>query len=272
MGNHVHMLIRALDSTQCKKFYGEVQKRVTDSFKRLLGRQHLSLWEGKPVVAIVLDVEKAMDRIVYFYTNPARANLLESVEDYPGVNTWKAFLSANATLQACSSESVPWIRLPRIRRLKCRTLARWEDERITMQLTRSADEHHELQCRPNAWMKAFGICDDKDVSRINAEIVRRVETEEADLEGARIRRGDGVLGVKRLRKQPILQPHKPKKHGRRIFVLATRADTRKGYIERFRHIVRHCASLYRLACSGEPVSWPPGIFSPPIPPLANLLC
>ncbi|MDC0357859.1 hypothetical protein OAO01_03515, partial [Oligoflexia bacterium] len=44
-GNHPHIIIRARDSAQCTHFYGEVQKQITDSIKRLLGRKHLNLWQ-----------------------------------------------------------------------------------------------------------------------------------------------------------------------------------------------------------------------------------
>jgi len=43
-GSHVHLIITAKDSDACKMFYGQLEKQITDSIKRLLGLEHLSLW------------------------------------------------------------------------------------------------------------------------------------------------------------------------------------------------------------------------------------
>ena len=45
MGNHPHMIIVAKDSLECTNFYGEIKKQLTDSIKRLLGLEHLNLWQ-----------------------------------------------------------------------------------------------------------------------------------------------------------------------------------------------------------------------------------
>ena len=43
-GSHPHIIVVTRDSEQCTKFYGEVQKRITDSLKRLLDLDYLDLW------------------------------------------------------------------------------------------------------------------------------------------------------------------------------------------------------------------------------------
>ena len=269
MANHPHLLIRALDAEQCKRFYGEIQKRVTDSFKRLMGRKRLLLWEKKPVVAKILDLDETIERIGYFYLNPARAHLVESIADYPGLSSWRAFRSAEPSVNVLNSEVVPWIRMPQIKRLPARSLSNWEDQRISKKLTMTASVHHTLEIRPNAWMKAFKICAPEEIASINNRIIHNIASVEQALTAERARTGRTVLGSKRLRNQSIFQPHRPKKHGRRIFVLSSSPELRSRYIQSLRLLTQQCVTLFTLACKGVQVTWPPGISVPPIPPLAN---
>jgi hypothetical protein len=87
-GSHAHLLLVALDAANFFKFLGEVQKEVTEIIKRLLGINQLNLWEGTPTVIDVLDVDAAINRIAYFYANPAQDDLVSSIEKFPGVSSW----------------------------------------------------------------------------------------------------------------------------------------------------------------------------------------
>lgn len=68
-GSHAHIIVVTKDSSQCTRFYGEIQKRITDSIKRLLGLHYLDLWEGTAMVAEIADEEAAIERIAYLYAN-----------------------------------------------------------------------------------------------------------------------------------------------------------------------------------------------------------
>ena len=61
--------------------------------------------------AEILDLETAIDRQVYIFLNPAQANLVDSIDDYPGETTWAAFLKTKAQVDAYHEREVPWIRL-----------------------------------------------------------------------------------------------------------------------------------------------------------------
>ncbi len=52
--NHLHMLLIPQDAELCVYFYQELQKKVTEAMKRLLGVRRLNLWEGDPILAEVL--------------------------------------------------------------------------------------------------------------------------------------------------------------------------------------------------------------------------
>ena len=81
------MLLIPQDAELCVYFYQELQKKVTEAMKRLLGVRRLNLWEGDPILAEVLDADKVISRITYFYANPAEADLVDSIDEYPGLTS-----------------------------------------------------------------------------------------------------------------------------------------------------------------------------------------
>lgn len=269
MANHPHLLVRAFDAKAFKNFYMELQKKLTEYIKRLTGSKHLLLWEGRAQVSKVEDVEKAIQRIAYFYQNPSRANLVNSIEEYPLLNTWEIFNECACDLTAQVTTKVPWIRLPTVKRLRSRRVTEPEDRQLAERLTQQAKFQHELTIMPNDWMRAFGITQGAEVARINEQIRKETAAGEAQSAAERLKRSSGVVGAKRLRQQEILKSHIPAKKSRINFILASTKELRIAYIKKVREIFSECTRLYRLACRGELVSWPAGVFPPAIVPLAN---
>lgn len=80
MANHAHIIIEAKDTEQCKRFYGEAPKQLTEAVKRLLGLEHLCLWRSNETSVVHSgDKEAVMRRFAYLYANPARADLVDSI-------------------------------------------------------------------------------------------------------------------------------------------------------------------------------------------------
>jgi len=267
MGNHAHILVVVRDAESCKRFYTELQKRLTDYLKRLLQLEHLTLWEGTPGVIAILDLKAAMDRIRYFYCNPARANLVEHIQDYPGYSTWDIAAEVSPDLNARYASRVPWVRQYHIRPLKRSHLTRVEDAQVEAQLRMKPRRFHELVITPNAWLRCFGIQDSSSIAEINQRINRSVRASEEQL--ARKRQSDrkSVLGADRLRAESIMRDHTPAKHDRGIFVISSDRELRVNYIHKIRGICDRCAALYERFRRGAWVLWPPGVF-PPAPPMA----
>ena len=84
MGNHPHIVAVFKDAELAKRFYTEVQKKLTDAIKRLLGIEHLNIWSRSPRVIELVALRSAMKMIAYYYANPAKANLVERIEECPG--------------------------------------------------------------------------------------------------------------------------------------------------------------------------------------------
>ncbi|MBX7137464.1 MAG: hypothetical protein K1X83_05720 [Oligoflexia bacterium] len=271
-GSHPHMLVVTKDSEQCTRFYGEIQKRITDAVKRLLGLKHLDLWEGTAMVAEIPDLEAAIERIAYLYANPAQDNLEDCIEKFPGFSSWRAFRRIEPTLGSESTEDFPWLRLPSIPEVPDRPLSSYEDLKVTRELRISNRVRHSLIRKPNAWMSCFGISSEKEIAEVNTRIVERVRAKEAEARASRVKKGKGVYGAHRLRSQKILQSHTPKKKSRKVFVICSINKLRMELIRDFKEFCAECRECLRRWRAGEySVEWPPGAFKPPLPPLVSLL-
>ena len=113
MGNHLHMLIVVKDAKQCTKFYGQLQKQITDAVKKLLGLKELNLWhKNRASVVRIGDVAGVRKCIAYLYANPANAHLVETIEEYPGLAHGRplAGLKTRLRLKSLSTSSLSFYR------------------------------------------------------------------------------------------------------------------------------------------------------------------
>ncbi len=271
MGNHVHMLFVSRDAQACVNFYQEVQKKICESMKRLLGLPRLNIWEGDPVLMEILDVEAVIERKAYLYANPARADLVDKISDYLGVTTWDAFLSS-MSVDTEISRLVPWIQLPTIRKLPSRKLSEVQDLHFARGLRLAAKNQHVLKVRPNGWMNVFGIKDENEVAEINQRIKERIAEKEEAARQVRKEKGKTVIGKWALARQAILMPHTPKKRERRIFVYSSIKELRIAYIKAHNEICEVCVECYRRWRFGDcSTPWPPGTFCPALGVFASAL-
>ena len=270
MGNHVHIIAIVHDAQEAVDFMQELQKKLTESIKRLLGKEHLNIWEGSAMMAIITDPEKVIDRLAYLYANPASADLVDTIEDYPGVSSWQEYKSSPHQIDAKCSKKIPWVRQPLVPKLSSRRLTRIEDRAITASVSKaSSKKTHNLTVYPNAWMKAFGITESKDVEVWNKRAVELIRQKE---DAARESRGKKkVLGVERLRREAIFKEHIPKEKREKIFVLSSDVKLRIKYINYIKTKADEACALYAPWTNGHQVGWPPGVFRPPLRPVANCI-
>ena len=113
MPNHLHLLLFVQDEIDFIHFYTELMKRITDSFKSLLNLEQLNLWENRPVIMEILDVEKYLERKLYFYSNPLRANLVDKINEYPGLSSWNCQLSHREEIV----EKIKWTKPSKIKKI-----------------------------------------------------------------------------------------------------------------------------------------------------------
>lgn len=270
-GSHPHIIVVSKDAEQLVKFYGEVEKKITDILKRLLGLSHLEIWDGEPSVIKIGDLEAAKERIAYLYANPAQDNLEDSIENFPGASSWSEFQQCLEGLEDEVSFFYPWIRLPAVPRLSGRIIDEKEDLRVLEELKEKNKQMFILTRSPNAWMKSFGVTKDSDVKLINSHIISQLRAKESAARERRIGLGKALLGKKKLKNQPILKPHKPKKNDGKIFIITTINEVRLEFIKLFERFVSECKSCLARWRKGElSVKWPPEAFKPPLPPIVSV--
>jgi hypothetical protein len=270
MANHFHIVIVTKDSLEVTNFYGQVKKQLTESLKSLLELDCLNLWVGNSTSVVQFDNEADLiERIAYIYANPASANLVDSIERYPGLSSWDAFSSSEQTLEATHSSACPWIRYPTIPKLPARSLTPTQDAAFTKALKARAKVTHDLVLEPNAWMKCFGI---EDVASTNQRITDRLRDMEESARTKRCQNGWKVKGASRLAAEAINLTYKPKSGSRKIFIYTLNPERRKQMLADYKFFCQRCTYCYEQWKVGDySVEWPPGAFQPPIPPRVNWL-
>ncbi len=249
----------------------ELQKKLTDYMKRFLGLKTLTLWEGRAGVFPILDLQAAIERMRYMFANPIQANLVAFVSEYPGLISWESFICMEPCVNSVMTTKVPWVRQRCVKQLQRYSISRRQDAFIAQGLTAGAEEFHDLQIFPFAWMKCFGINDPAEVARVRLQIIEAVHATEQRLVALRKSTGGKVIGAPRLVSQYINRAHTPKKKDGKIFVISSIKALRVRFIKKVKDLCALCEELFDDFKRGIKVSWPSGIFPAASPMIANAI-
>jgi len=268
MNNHTHQHCIPDEPQQHAKFYMEYQKKVTDTVRRLTKRSRLQLWEKRPSVMKIAELEDAIQRIVYIFLNPAKAGLENSIDSYPGLTTWKAFTTCEASVDAEVRLKAYWTPVSSLESLPAgNRLSPACDQAMATRLRESEEVvPYELVIKPLAWLKLYGVTDPCRIEKIRQRIIQEVYAGEAKLAQERREQGRGIIGAQRLRHQEYLRPHTPKKKERTPFLICGNPTLRPTLIQTFQDIFSACRTCYLALKAGLPHEWPPGTFIPWVPP------
>lgn len=268
VNNHFHKNIVSKDPEKFVRFYGEFNKKITDSLRKMLGRKTLRLWEDRASVMLIAELGDCINRLVYLFCNPAKADLADSIDTYIGLSSWQAFKTCSPSVDAEVRIDASWVpaselpRLPQSRILKDR-----DDKNFSEKLRFSKKRiNHTLVLKPLAWLRHYGITDPAEIESIRQTVISRVYAEEAEIRKARIRERRRAVSPGALRHQAYLKSHTPKKKDRKIFVICANGDLRKELIRIFKKIFDKCSDAYQMAKLGLNAEWPPGTFIPWLPP------
>lgn len=263
MGNHFHILLCVAEPGDIVGFMDRIKTETAHAVNRLLGYRQRTVWCDGYDAEPILTVNDAVSRFVYLYTNPQRARLVSSIEEYPGVSSWELWQSGQYEKRA------GWIQRPFIERLKKFSVTEEQDRALTEQLLAQCKEWHVLTLEPNAWFECFGIASQQEIARLNSEIVQGIREEETRLD--KEYKGWSV-GREALRRQSIIQRHQPKKFGRRMWCICRDIDLRKSFInfiKALRHAAREVWQRWKLGDFSA--RYPIGLFPPSLPRNANLV-
>jgi hypothetical protein len=268
MNNHSHTIAVSKTSNDLSKYHMEIQKKTTDAVKALMDLSSLALWEDRAGVFQVATLEDAIKRVIYIYCNPSKAALCDTIDEYPGITSWSAFLECSPSIDAEVQIEARWYPVSEIPELPPnRSLNPKQDEALHKKLKDSKKAlSHSLVLKPFKWLEAYGVTEPREIEKIRQKIITRVREEETAYALARAKSGKRASSPATVRSERFMKPHQPKKKERKIFLICSDKALRLRLLESFRWVIVQCKKCYRLARAGIRVDWPPGTFIPWFPP------
>lgn len=271
MANHSHLLTipKQGQPQQFVNFYGETQKKLTDSVRRITGRASLRLWEGRATTIMLAELQDVIGRLIYIFTNPAAAGLCDSIDEYPGVSSWQAFCTCEANVDAEVVTKAYWFPVDSLPELPDNhILEPWEDSDFLEAMLASGKKvEHDLVVKPFIWLKQFGITEPEEIEEIRKGVIAGVREREAQLKALREAEEKTTIGADALRRTPYMKPHEPSKKGNKIFLICKDKKRRLEVLGKFRAIIDRGRDIYQLLKEGcKDILWPDGLFIPWLPP------
>lgn len=264
---HVHMILMIENPDDVKGFVERFKTESAHRINRILGREKRTVWCEGYDSPILLTPKDVIDKIVYIYTNPAKDNLEDSVDLYPGLSSWEMFRKGHFATQ--------W---KIVRRNKFNFLAKHNRnlsgyEREAQRLTSEVKELGTFSIHPNAWMKCFGISDMRDCAEFNETIQTRVRGEELNYRNERKNKKWNVIGRMRLINQPLNTTHQSTrkgKKGKKLWCICHDIKLRTQFISFLKDLAREAKDVYcRWKMGDFSLNFPLGMYPPSVPKLAH---
>jgi hypothetical protein len=264
---HIHMVLVVKDPEDVAGFLRTFKCESAHMINGLLGRRKRTVWCEGYDSPIVLTPIRALVAISYLYSNPAKDNLTESIREYEGFSSWGKFTSGEY------SETYK-----RLRRPQFEFLPLWRQNPAGYKaeadkLLSESTEQYSLNLTPNAWLDAFGITDKDEQQKWNDRIHARVQALEDRAAKVRKRKGHRVIGPERLRRAMFELTRRPKgRSGKRMWCLSESRKVRQHYISFLKGLMFSAREVARRWKLGDfSVSYPPGLYAPCMPRLANVM-
>ncbi|MCC6932020.1 MAG: transposase [Deltaproteobacteria bacterium] len=252
MANHLHMMLRVTMPDLLADFMRYLKSESASAINRLLGRKQHTVWSEGYDSPIMLTPDMVTEKLAYIYLNPAKARLVNSIDDYPGLSSWKAVTEQE------TRKDVLWIKNSTITKLNKLEMNFSEQTEALQALKRKNSKMHELIITPNSWMKSFENLPNADHRAFNDELIRQVKYAEAEYKKAKPK----IVGIRALIRTRINSEYESKRKGRRTLFISSDVALRIRAI-RWRKIQSRLArEAWRLLKFGQKAEIPPGFYGP----------
>ena len=268
MGNHYHLVLVLNGGGEVLKsfmeyFDGEVAKFIN----RFRGKCNQNVWAKPYDAQVILTPEAVMNKLKYLYLNPISAGLIDSIEKYPGISSWKALTKgvkkSYRFLGSAGLSKLPYGPLSK-KVISSIIKDKFESNKFVTK--------NPLRIDPFAWTKCFPSYRDKDSTTLTLkqELIKEIKEEESKIR--KKREGKPTLGLQNLISQCFHKRFKSKNYQKRSPCISTCILAREQYIEIYRDFVQKCRDAYsKYKETLGYIQWPPGAFPPTRIPMASLL-
>jgi len=194
---HVHMIIVVENPDDVAGFMRCFKTESAHMLNGILGREKRTVWCEGYDSPIVLTPVRALIAIAYIYANPAKDNLVDSIDNFPGLSSWSMFNN--------KSHTNIW---NRIRRPACKALSVAQHclAGYSAEAKRILSESkitHTFKIDPDAWFHAFGITSVEDIAMLNTKLIKHIRVLEERAERKRTKEHKSLLGKDRLLHQTL---------------------------------------------------------------------
>jgi hypothetical protein len=263
---HIHLVMVVINPDHVDAFFRHFKTESAHMINGLLGRSKRTLWCEGYDSPIVLTPTRALLAIAYLYANPAKDNLETCIDRYPGFSSWRMLQSGKFTRH--------WKRL---RRPQFTAITRDANNlrgytKLAEEILADSNEVQTFTLEPNAWMEAFGYHSPEEQRKLNERLVAHIRVLEQRAERKRALEKKRVFGKERLIAQVFDTTYRPKRKGRRMCCLSEKRSVRVQFIGFFRSLMQKARAVRERWKLGDiTVPYPPGLYPPSMPKLANVL-
>ena len=262
--NHIHLVLVVISPKDTCDFIGHFKAEVAHRLNITLGYKKRTVWCEGYDSPVVLTVLRALIAIAYLYSNPAKDNLVDTIDHFPGLSSWKMFKSG------AHQKQWRFIRRPAFKPLAPDSHNLFGYSKESERLLTNDKSFHTFTIEPNAWLAAFGITGDAEQKIWNDKLTQRLRTLE---ERARLKRSiekKSIIGRSPLLNQALTLDYDSKRSGRRMWCLSEKRSERVSFIRFLKTLLANARAVYKRWHVGDySVSYPLGLFPPPQPKLAE---
>lgn len=261
---HVHMIVVVENPDDIRGFIERFKTESSHRINRILGRKKRTIWCEGYDSPIVLTVNDVINKIVYIYTNPSKDNLEDSIEEYPGLSSWRMFQRKDYKKNWKFARRAKYMPLTKDANTPQGYI------KIARKLSSGCKETILFKIEPDAWMNCFEILDQKRRQELNDEIHVKIRTQERQYRLERSAKGSRVLGKKKLMNELLNTTHQSERHGRKVWCICEDIEFRKEFITFLQELSKRATEVYRRWVLGDfSEAFPMGMYSPSMPKLVN---
>jgi REP element-mobilizing transposase RayT len=266
---HIHFLLVVYNPEDLRGFMERFKTESAIALNRLMNRRSRTFWRKGYDSPVLLDVDKAVEKLCYLYTNPAKDNLVNSIDEYPGLTSWQHFVSASSP--SCSEYALIATKLLARRDftpLPQRKLTSTDYEELAQSLGEGKPDLSFPLYHSGAWLSCFGITDPEEQEAYRTRIIETVRSMEKAFHQERTEKGHPVIGASALTATRPGTAYAPQRKGRRTLCLSFNLSLRSAFIIQVKALVakgKEVLSLWKKGATACP--YPSGLYPPCIPKL-----